>query len=178
MGNRQSGTKAPKGIQLYDLPGQAKTGDLLVLSKEGETHYGVLLKDKEISPRTPLLVAIVSKNEDGSYGIRVFSANYTIVYQDYSEACLRKILKPVEFSYDQATSLPSTVPASDTAEGMLKQMYTSVFGLELPEGDCAEAAALDQLPLGAPEKILWQPLKVGPLVDNESSFTEWLHRVT
>ena len=183
MGNRQHGKpapKEPKGIQLYDLAGEAKTGDLLVLKKEEDTHYGAVIKGKQIGPRTPLLVAVAAKNEDGSYGLRVFSANYTIVYQGYTEACLRRLSKPVEFNYEEAKSLPSTVASNDTAEGLLKQLYSSTFDVQpsTEEPARADASALDQLPFGAPENILWQHLKNGPLVDNEASFTEWLHRVT
>ena len=179
MGNRQSAAPdPPKGIQLYDLPGNANTGDLLVLKKDEETDYGIIVKDKEVGPRTPLLVARAVKNEDGSYGVRVSSANYTIVYQGYKEAYLRRLKETVEFSYEEATSLPSTTAKNDTAKGLLVQVYSTAFGLQLPGEEPEESDLLDQLPLGEPEKILWTLLKDGPLVQSESSFTEWLHRVT
>ena len=179
MGNRH-GTPAdpPKGMQLYDLPDKANTGDLLVLTEKEETHYGILLKDKEVGPRTPLLVARTAKNEDGSYELRVSTANYTIVYQGYTEASLRRLTKPVEFNYEQAKSLPSTTAKNDTAKGLLMQVYSSVFGLQLPGENPEAAEDPDQLPLEAPEKILWTQLKDGPLVQSEKSFTDWLHRVT
>ena len=179
MGNRH-GAKPdpPKGIQLYDLPDSANTGDLLVLKKGEETDYGILLKDKEVGPRTPLLVARVVKDEDGSYGVRVSSANYTIVYQGYTESYLRRLKKSVNFSYEEATSLPSTTAKNDTAKGLLVQVYSSAFGLQVSGEDSEEVDRLEQLPLKEPEKILWTPLKDGPLVQSESSFTEWLHRVT
>ena len=181
MGNRHSHREpsdSTNGIQLYDLPGKSTTGDLLVLEKGEETHYGIILKDKEVSPRTPLLVARAVKNEDGSYGLRVSTVNYTVVYQGYTQACLRNLNKPVEFNYDQAQSLPSTTAKNDTALGLLMQVYSSALGLQLAKENPEEASSLDQLPLGAPEKILWTSLKDGPLVQSESSFTEWLHRVT
>ena len=158
-------------VPLCDLPGKAKTGDLLVLTKEEETHYGILLKDKEVSPRTPLLVARAAKNEDGSYGLRVSTANYTIVYQGYTEASLRRLTKPVEFNYEQAKSLPSTTAKNDTAKGLLLQVYSSVFGLQLP-GENPEALLPDKLPIGAPEKISWKPYKIGPLAEEGQTFSE------
>ena len=181
MGNRHSNRVPPdstNGIQLYDLPGKSTTGDLLVLEKGEETHYGIILKDKEVSPRTPLLVALVVKNEDGSYGLRVSTVNYTVVYQGYTQVSLRSLNKPVEFNYDQAQSLPSTTAKNDTALGQLMQVYSSALGLQLSGENPEEATSLDQLPLRAPEKILWTSLKDGPLVQSESSFTEWLHRFT
>ena len=76
------------------------------------------MKDKEVSPRTPLLVATTAKNEDGSYRLRVSTTNYIIVYQGDTEASLRRLTKPVKFSYDQAKSLPSTTAKNDTAKGL------------------------------------------------------------
>lgn len=164
-------SKPAQDVPLSDLPDQAKTGDLLVLKKEGETHYGVFLKDKEVSPRTPLLVARAVKNEDGSYGIRVSSVNYIILYQGYSEAFLRRLSKPVEFSYDQAKSLPSTVDQKDTAKGLMVLLYSSIFGLQLP-GENPESDFPDKLPIQAPVKILWEPFKIGPLVEEGKTFAE------
>ena len=157
---------------LADLPGKAKTGDLLVLTKEDESHFGIILKDKEVSPRTPLLVARAVKNADDSYGVHVSTVNYTILYQGYTEAHFRSLKKPVEFSYEQARSLSSTT-ATNTAKGLLVQVYSTALGLQLP-GEDPEATFPDQLPVGPPEKISWTPFKVGPLAEEGQTFQERL----
>lgn len=171
-----TGPETTKDIPLGDLPGRANTGDLLVLKKDGETHYGVILKEKEVSPRTPLLVARAVKNEDASaapYGLRVSSVNYTILYQGYTEAFLRRLSKPVEFSYDQARGLPSIVEQKGTAKALLVQLYSAAFGLELP-GDNPEDVIPGKLPIKAPEKIKWEPFKIGPLVEEGKTWAERL----
>ena len=170
MGNQQD-VPAERGIPLCDLPGKAKTGDLLVLVKGEETHYGIILKGKEVSPRTPLLVARAVKNEDGSYGLRVSTVNYTVVYQGYTQVSLRSLNKPVEFNYDQAQSLPSTTAKNDTAKGLIMQVYSSALGLQLAEENSEEA-------FGALEKILWEPYKIGPLAEEGQTFKEYLLKWT
>ena len=157
-------------LSLADLPGKAKTGDLLVLTKEEEPHYGIIFKDKEVSPRTPLLVARAAKNEDGSYGVRVSTVNYTILYQGYTEAYLRCLKKPVEFSYEQARSLSSTTAKNDTAKGLLTQVYSSTLGVQLPEDP--EVTFPDKLQFGAPENVSWTLFKVGPLAEKGETFQE------
>ena len=173
MGNQQDipADSFNEGIRLGDLPGKAKTGDLLVLEKGEETHYGIILKDKQVSPRTPLLVARAVKNEDGSYGLRVSTVNYTVVYQGYTQASLRSLNKPVEFNYDQAQSLPSTTAKNDTAKGLIMQVYSSALGLQLAEENSEEA-------FGALEKILWEPYKIGPLAEEGQTFKEYLLKWT
>ena len=171
MGNQQDvpppADTPSEGVPLADLPGKVKTGDLLVLVKGEEAHFGIILKGKEVSPRTPLLVARAVKNADGSYGVRVSTVNYTIVYQGYTEAYFRSLNKPVEFSYEQARSLPSTTAKNDTAKGLLTKVYSSALGLQLPEVN-PEAA------FGAPEKISWKPQKIGPLAEKGQTFKEQL----
>ena len=164
-------------LALCDLPGKATTGDLLVLVKGEETHYGIILKDKEVSPRTPLLVARAVKNEDGSYGLRVSTVNYTVVYQGYTQACLRSLNKPVEFNYDQAQSLPSTTAKNDTDKGLIMQVYSSALGLQLAEED-PEVSFPEKLPLGAPVKISWTAYKIGPLAEEGQTFKEHLLKWT
>ena len=179
MGNQQDvpADSFNEGISLCDLSLKAKTGDLLVLVKGEETHYGIILKDKEVSPRTPLLVARAVKNEDGSYGLRVSTVNYTVVYQGYTQACLRSLNKPVEFNYDQAQSLPSTTAKNDTAKGLIMQVYSSALGLQLAEED-PEVSFPEKLPLGAPVKISWTAYKIGPLAEEGQTFKEHLLKWT
>ena len=173
MGNQQDipADSFNEGIPLGDLPGKAKTGDLLVLEKGEETHYGIILKDKEVSPRTPLLVARAVKNEDGSYGLRVSTVNYTVVYQGYTQVSLRSLNKPVEFNYDQAQSLPSTTAKNDTAKGLIMQVYSSALDLQLAGRNFEEA-------FGALEKILWEPYKIGPLAEKGQTIKEYLLKWT
>lgn len=149
------------GLSLQELRASAKTGDLIVLTKEEETHYGILLKDKEVRPRCPLLVAMASEaDEKGTYGVRLSLAIATIVYEDYTATSFKPLTNSVEASYQEAKSLASQTPRQPNANGVLIKVYASL-GVKMSLSRCQSFPRY--LPTLPAEMVVVEHMKPGPL---------------
>ena len=158
MGNSSS---VRPGLSLKELRETAKTGDLVVLTKGEETHYGILLKDTEVRPRCPVLVAMASEpDEKGFYGVRLSLAIATIVYENYIATSFKPLSISVEASYQEAKSLASQTPRQLTANGVLVKVYASL-GVRMTLSRCQSFPRY--LPTQPAQMVVFEPMKPGPL---------------
>ena len=166
MGNHGSaGHREGVALSLRELTANATTGDLVVLTKEEETHYGILLKDKDVSPRTPLLVAMASQPDaDGTFGVRLSSAIATIAYDNYPNVSLKRLSRTADVSYQEAKSLASQTPRQSTANGVLVKVFESI-GVPMTRPRPFPGG----VPSLAAERVVVQPMKPGPLAKNEGA---------
>lgn len=173
MGNQCGVEKEGATISVRDLITNAATGDLVVLTNEETTRYGILLKDEHASPRTPPLLAMASQpDEDGTCGVRLSSAIATMVYENYTKVSLKRLSRPLYVSYQEAKSLASQTPKQSTADGVLVKVFASLGAVMVRPRP---------FPGGYPclpvEQVTVQPTKPGPLAKKERAapyYHQWM----
>lgn len=160
-------------ISVRKLVTNAVIGDLVVLTNEEDTHYGILLKDEDASPRSPPLLAMASlPDEDGTCGVRLTSAIATIVYDKYRKVTLKRLSRSADVSYQEAKSLASQTARQSTPDGVLIKVFFSL-GVVMTKPR-PFPSGYSCLPV---EQVLLRPMKPGPLAEKKDSapfYHQWM----